>query len=63
MKLVWLYFELQECKMEQKADFQGSVSCAAVWLHVAVVGEKGGKRFSLTFWHLMLYYLLCLGVL
>lgn len=63
MKFVWLYLELQECKMEQEADFQGSVSCVAVWLHVGVVGDRGGKRISLTFWCLMLYYLPCLGVL
>lgn len=39
--------------MEQEADFQGSVSCEAVWLHVGVVGERGGKRISLTFWDLL----------
>lgn len=26
MELFWLYLELQECKMEQEADFQDRVS-------------------------------------
>jgi len=47
--------------MEQEADFQGSVSCEAVWLQVGVVGERRGQRISLTFWCVMLYYLPCLG--
>lgn len=58
-KLVWL----QECKMEQKADFQDNVSCEEIWLHVGVVEEWDGKRIRLTFWSLVLCYLPCLGLL